>query len=207
MAAAAASSTTMIPAWLAGLPPVLAASLVAGAAGVAGALLGGRTARRTAERTADLTRQDEQRRWNRERREKAYVALLDRRNHLIEVRRQWAEGDPDRLGRTLTDIKEFVQEESEAMRLLGEAFATLELVGSTAAVRLARRWVEELRPPTRRPRPVRSQRSVRLLDPSLPRPRPSPDQRLHAEHPERWEALHFRDPFVALIRKELGVDQ
>ncbi len=132
LAAGATPSTTFIPTWLVILVPILAA-LVSGAAGVAGALLGGRAATRTAERNAALARQDEQRRWNRERSEKAYVTLLDRRNQLVEIKRAWDEGDPDGLGHSITEIKEHVRDVFEAEQSLEEALAVVELVGTAEA--------------------------------------------------------------------------
>ena len=74
---------TSVPTWLAVLAPVMAALPTAGAA-IVGVVLGGRAARRTAERSAALSREDEQRRWNRERREKAYTALVEARDRYVK---------------------------------------------------------------------------------------------------------------------------
>ncbi len=181
LAAAADSSTTSIPTWLVVLVPVVSV--------VAGGLLGWLAASRTAERTAALARQDEQRRWNRERREKAYIALLDRRNQLVEIQRQWDEGDPDKLGRSLTDIHEHVRDDLDAQQSLGEALAVVELVGTTAAVELSRRWVQAL-----------------CASRHAGQSRPVKGETTSVENSLRTEPVTFRDPFVALIRTELGVD-
>jgi hypothetical protein len=123
---------TTLPTWLAVLVPLLTA-LMSGSAGIAGLLLGGRAAARAAERNAALARQDEQRRWNRVRREEAYVNLLERRNKLIEIRGHWRRDDTDRA-----------EEDRLAKQSVGKALAVVELVGSTAAVELSRRWAEIL---------------------------------------------------------------
>jgi hypothetical protein len=171
---------TSVPTWLAVVIPILAA-LVSGSAGVVGALLGGGSATRTAERNAALARQDEQRRWNRERREKAYITLLDRRNQLVELKRAWDEGDPDGLGRSLTDIKEYSSEQVAAEQALGEALAVVELAGSERALDLARTWVCVL-----------GERRVKG------------EEELFGDPIEREK--EWRDQFVGLIREELGVD-
>lgn len=129
LAAGAASSSTSVPTWLAVLAivaPVLT--------GWVGALLAWLAATRTAERNAALTRQDEQRRWNRERREKAYVTLLERRNELVETRSGWF----------ITFAKEPAGHAGAAEESLREALALVELAGTARAVELARTWVHVL---------------------------------------------------------------
>jgi len=163
LAADVASSTTSVPIWLALLVPVLAA-VVSGSAGVVGALLGGRNATRMAERTAVLTRQDEQRRWNRERRDRAYATFLARRNRVVELKRFDV---PD-------DFEWDLENQQEAEASLQEALAEVELYGTGAAVELSRRWVQHLGEPE----------GIFVSE----------------------EEVEFRDPFVATIRKELGVD-
>ena len=169
---------TSVPTWLTGLVPILAPAVLAGSTALAGAMLGGRSALRTAERNAALTRQDEQRRWNRERREKAYLTLLERRNQLIEVRRAWAEGDdPHELGFNVEEAEREARQTTDAEQAVREALAVVELAGTAMAVELARTWVQAL------------QRRVRgdlFVDPVL--------------------ETECRDQFLALIRKELGVD-
>lgn len=174
LAATSIPTTTALPTWLvvvlsilAVLGPVLAA-LVSGSAGIYGALRGARSATQTAERNATLARQDEQRRWNRERREKAYIALLDRRNRQVEINRRWHDFREDT---SEDEADELIRDSRHAERSLRVAFAAIELVGSTEAVELSRRWVREL--------------------PSA--------------HVVEGEPA-IRDQFVALIRKELGVD-
>ena len=128
LAAAGPSSTTSIPTWLAVLAPVLAA-LVSGAAGTVGALLGSRTSARTAERIAERTAAlnerlegrrwaDEMWRWNHERRERAYTALLAARDRLIE---------PEPAGTEYS-----------------EARAQVELFGSKAARDVASGWAQAI---------------------------------------------------------------
>jgi hypothetical protein len=203
LAASSAPSTTSIPTWLAVLAPILAA-LVAAAAGIAGTLIGGRAARRTAERAADLTRQDEQRRWNRERREQAYVALLDRRNQLVEMRSHWDVVDADygpKIDEAHGNVRYddgFEREDVRSRQGLSEALATVELVGSAAAVRLARRWVERL---------CASPPRLGVQDEPIRDPTPEAS----AWCPTAWgrladEPTEYRDRFIALIRTELGVD-
>jgi hypothetical protein len=70
---------TSVPTWLAVLVPLatVLAALVAGSAALLGVWLGGRAARTTAAHTASLAREDEQRRWKRERRYAAYVAFIE----------------------------------------------------------------------------------------------------------------------------------
>ncbi len=166
-AAASSSSTTSVPTWLAVfaiVAPVLT--------GWVGALLAWMAATRTAERNAALTRQDEQRRWNRERRDRAYVTLLNRRNHMVELKNGWV----------ATDDHESA--EFDAWESLKEALAEVELAGTPTAVELARRWVHLLCGPG----PTVEQDGTVL------------------DNPLQEEEVEFRDPFVALIRKELGVD-
>ncbi len=174
LAATATSSTTSIPTWLAVLAPVLTV--------VVGGLLGWLAASRTAERNAALARQDEQRRWNRERRDKAYAALLERRNQLVDIRRAWAEGDDQHeLGFDMAAVNEEVRQILDAQQSLTEALAMIELVGTPEAVELARTWVLVL-----------GERRVRG------------EEELFGDPVEREK--DWRDQFVALIRKELGVD-
>ncbi len=167
---------TSVPTWLVALVPVLSV--------VVGGLLSWLATTRTAERNAALARQDEQRRWNREHCEKAYVALLDARNDLVETRRAWAEGDdPHELGLDMDALNEEIRQVLDAQRSLKEALAVVELVGTAEAVELSRTWVQVLCSPSVRGGDVKE-----------------------FESPLRTEAEDWRDPFVTLIRKELGVD-
>lgn len=97
---------TSVPTWLAVLVPILAA-LVSGTAGMVGALIGSRSAARTAERIAERTAvlnerlegrrwADEMWRWNHERRERAYTALLAARDR--HAQRQDDEEMPEAAG-------------------------------------------------------------------------------------------------------------
>jgi hypothetical protein len=175
-AASAASTSTAAPD-----PWQFVASALTPLGTLAGALVGWLAATLTARGTAARARQDEQRRWNRERREKAYVALLDARNELAETRRAWDQSDPPGQGEFITYARERARDELAAEQSLREALAVVELIGSATAVEMSRRWVQALCPP----RPAR-----RAAD---------------AEPDTQDDGITFRDPWVALIRKELGV--
>ncbi len=137
LAAASPSSTTAIPTWLALLAPLLAA-LVSGTAGTVGALLGGRTSAGTAERIAERTAAINERlrardwanemwRWNHERRERAYTALLAARDG--QIRRMHDD--------QLADGERYVVSDQVV-----DAFAQVELFGSETARKAAERWDE-----------------------------------------------------------------
>ncbi len=107
---------------------------------------------------------------------------LDRRNQLVDIRRAWDQGDPDGLGRSITDVNEYSSDLLAAKQTLEETLAVVELVGSARAVELARQWVLVL-----------GQRRVKG------------EEGLFGD-PAQVEEEDYRDPFVALIREELGVD-
>jgi hypothetical protein len=103
-------------------------------AGIVGALLGSRTAARTAERIADRTAAtnerlearrwaDEMWRWNHERRERAYTALLEARDRHVQA----------------------VQDDRQPDTELEHAYAQVQLFGSEAANQTAVTWVDVIR--------------------------------------------------------------
>jgi hypothetical protein len=115
---------TSVPTWL---PPVLGAllaALVSGFAALLGVLLGGRAARRTAAHTASLAREDEQRRWTRERRERSYASFLESRNRYVaaqivkgDVMQEWARGaKPEEPGPDLLAERRAVDESLQAVQ-------------------------------------------------------------------------------------------
>jgi hypothetical protein len=184
LAVAAASSTTSVPTWLALVLPVLAA-LVSRAAGIAGTLLGGRTATHMAERNATLARRAEQRCWNRERQEKAYLTLLERRDQLVKILFKWSEVGRDVSIREGGRVTTGGQEIAPAERAFGEALAVVELAGTTRAVELARTWGQ-------------------VLGEAWVETWVGGKEGLFEDHPDKEKG--WRDQFVALIREELGVD-
>jgi hypothetical protein len=139
---------TSVPTWLAVLGALAAvlADLIAGFVALLGVRLGGQTARQPAEHTASLARQDEQRRWNRERRYAAYAAFLEARDRYVEAqmafgsaRETWERFDRKR------DIRAEQQRAEDSWEELQKALPQVELVGTPDARHFARSWVEKLR--------------------------------------------------------------
>jgi hypothetical protein len=157
LAAASSASTTTVPTWLAVLVPLatVVAALMAGAAALLGVWLGGRAARVTAEHTAALAREDEFRRWKRERRYAAYVDLLravDRHRQAIDelariLKRLVAEGtgsaDPPE------DIKRQMEEAAQQLEAsgneIGNVFPHVLVVGSSEARQAIDGWARRLK--------------------------------------------------------------
>lgn len=187
--------------------PVLIAAGGALGGALGGAWLGGRAATRS----ALVQVQSEQRRWNRERRERAYIGFLDARNHYVETYMEVVKAEEksplrkelsaalDVLepGGTLDpDLKDRLKREQEAgwsrvsaaRTRLQTAFADVELFGSKAAHEAARSWMAEI------------EEGHEHLD-QAGEYRPDEVRAVH-----EYELRTHRDPFRDLIRRELGVD-
>ncbi len=185
---------TSVPTWLVVLVPLLAA-LATGGAGIVGVMLGGRAARRTAERTAALGREDEQRRWNRERREKAYSTVVEARDRCLEELRTGKPGT--------------------SFSAIWNAFAQVQLYGSEAAREAGVQWAGALM--LRRDDCIRAG-ALRLAWHELAFPDAMLALKIMAKvkRAKGYEAALIKEHeaeeseqalrFQALLRKELGLD-
>ena len=172
---------TSVPTWLVALVPVLSV--------VVGGLLSWLATTRTAEQNAALARQEEHRRWKRERRENTYVALLDARDRYVQAQMEFglAREDGQRYKREV-DIGAASRTAFESRKELEKVLAQVELVGTTAAGQFARTWVEAL-----------TVRYAAAYEEGLFY---TDDTREIAQH----DTEKHREPFVKLIRQELEID-
>lgn len=209
--AADAQATTAIPTWV-GVLFSVSAVLVPALTGLLGALIGGRAGTRAAAEAARARGAVEQNTWIREHRKAAYGAFLAARNryaktydeaeragsrtrdaYFAEEEAREARGDPpnpERKAQLRRDREDQQAQVRAAREVLNSALADIELFGSIEAREAARNWIDEV--------DSRHEYMVQF-------PEEFSDLQWVRELDEK-EAQQHRDPFLQLIRKELGVD-
>ncbi len=170
-------------------------ALISGLSALLGAGIGGFATYRAASRGSLLAAQTEQRVWMRERRENAYVAFLTARNRYVDAyiakgdaMQEWSRRAEQYLRADPFDFQPDRQRTSEALAELEREFANVELFGSVAAREAARAWMPQLR----------SDYAVAT--------RPGGAFGAGLRELQAQEVKSRRDPFIALIRNELGID-
>jgi hypothetical protein len=130
---------------------------------------------------------DEQRRWNRERRETAYLGLLEARNRVVRLMETEFEQLAD--GRQ-PNLAELDNARHSAVRDVSHTVPVVELFGSEQAAAAARKWADDLWVWGEQPavtlerfKTIQKQWSGAFGD----------------------ELREHYDPFIRLIRAELGV--
>jgi hypothetical protein len=180
---------------MADLLSVAVPTVVSAAAGLRGAAIGGWTVLRAAQRNAELARADDRWRWNRDRREPAYVTVLTTSDRYVNTQIQldltidqyarWqAVGGPSSKPPPLA---EKAQQALEAEDSLLEALGTVEIFGSRAAQAASHAWAGDL--------PKRYGGG----DPAQP-----VDEREYQRR-KAEEVAQYRDPFLQLVRSELEI--
>lgn len=175
----------MLPAWADVLIPAIAALL--------GAAIGGYAAYRGAAASAQIAGNLEQRAWVRSRRENAYVALLTSRNKWVSLYVAKGHAMQEAAGQGNAQASQFPFDHWNALSQpvsdqLEQDIANVELFGSAAARSAAQTWVPALH----------DQYQIGT--------RPGGSFGAGIELVEQAERDEFRDPFLALVRGELGIE-
>jgi len=169
---------------------VVAGAAVSAASGLLGAAIGGTLAYRGAVRGAREVRVAEHNQWKRDHRESAYVDFLTQRNRYVGEMNEKAKAMQEAVGAGTAAEFDFAPWDAVfAARLaeLNEAMAIIELFGSRAASAAAGAWLDEL--PT-----------IYLM---ATRAGGSFGGNMAAVVED--EVKRYRDPFVDLVRAELGI--
>ncbi len=174
----------------------LVTPIISALSALVGAGVGAFTTYRVTVQGSNLARQAEQARWTRERREDAYLALLAARNRFVDA--QIAKGDAmqkwkrrhergDETAGTNFDPTTYNATTIAAYVEVEKHLADVELYGSVQARTAARAWVEALKHYWLLTRPGGYFGA------------------LVRKFADEDEGRDHRDPFIELVRRELGI--